>query len=190
MLLGKPLLDTLERMGCGGVVLDGLGNALLANPTAERLLEQETGPPEPHRRNLEWVRGAIKTLLTTGGRRFRLDADHWAVVPREDRRPLVLHAVVIDGTAETDAHTVLILVDLDGSPLPSPAALQTMFGLTAAEAQLALAIARGETPAGVARTRGVALATVRSQLASVLGKTQTRRQAELVALLARVSILP
>jgi DNA-binding CsgD family transcriptional regulator len=97
---------------------------------------------------------------------------------------------VVHGLAEADAHTALILVDLDGSPLPSPAALQTMFGLTAAEAQLALAIARGETPAGVARTRGVALATVRSQLASVLGKTQTRRQAELVALLARVSILP
>jgi DNA-binding CsgD family transcriptional regulator len=34
------------------------------------------------------------------------------------------------------------------------------------------------------------MATVRSQLASVLAKTQTRRQAELVALLARIAILP
>ena len=189
MPLGKPLLDTLERMGCGGVVLDGVGNALLVNSTTERLLEQETGAPNPHW-SLDWVRGATKKLLTKGGTRFRLDADAWVMVPREDRRPLVLHAVVVNGTAETDAHTVLILVDLDDSPLPSPAVLQTMFGLTLAEAHLALQIARGETPADIAEARGVALATVRSQLASVLAKTKTRRQAELVALLARVSILP
>src|ERR687886_2692592 len=99
MLLGKPLLDTLERMGCGGVVLDGLGNALLINPTAERLLEQETERPKPRRNDLDWVRGATKTLLTMGERRFKLDADAWVMVPREDKRPLVLHAVVVNGVA-------------------------------------------------------------------------------------------
>jgi DNA-binding CsgD family transcriptional regulator len=55
---------------------------------------------------------------------------------------------------------------------------------------LAVQITRGDTPADIARETGVSIATVRSQLASVFAKTQTGRQAELVALLARVAILP
>ena len=51
-------------------------------------------------------------------------------------------------------------------------------------------IASGATPAEIAADNLVSMATVRSQLASVLAKTQTRRQAELVALLARLAILP
>jgi DNA-binding CsgD family transcriptional regulator len=65
-----------------------------------------------------------------------------------------------------------------------------MFGLTPAEERLAVQITRGDTPADIARETGVSIATVRSQLAAVFAKTQTGRQAELVALLARVAILP
>ncbi len=63
MPLGKPLLDILERMTCGGVVLDASGNALQINPTASRLLQLETGSANRSANDLEWVRGAIKRLL-------------------------------------------------------------------------------------------------------------------------------
>ena len=65
-----------------------------------------------------------------------------------------------------------------------------IFGLTESEANLAAAIARGDTPNEVAEARGISLATVRSQLASIYTKTAARRQSELVSLLARVSIRP
>ena len=65
MPLGKPLLDTLERMGCGGMVLDTSGNALQINPTALRLLQQEAGSPSRPANDLEWVRGAITRLLAS-----------------------------------------------------------------------------------------------------------------------------
>jgi DNA-binding CsgD family transcriptional regulator len=65
-----------------------------------------------------------------------------------------------------------------------------MFGLTKAELKLASAIASGFTPTDLAREWRISRATVRSQLASIFAKTHTHRQAELVALLARVSLLP
>jgi len=188
--LGKPLIDSLERMGCGGLVLDEGGHVLLANATAERILEQDVGRASGRIEKSEWLRGAIKKLLRQASSRFKLDQETWVRIPREDKRDLVLHAVPIGDNPDAGARTVLILVDLSFNPEPAPEVLEKMFGLTPAEARTAIQITRGETPADIAQGCGVSIATVRSQLASVFAKTQTGRQAELVALLARVSILP
>ena len=186
--LGKLLIDTLEQIGCGGVLLDGVGEVLLANVTALRLLQEGGGPLRPGDEQ-EQVRSALKRLLRRAQSRFTLDRDAWVRVPRETQRDLVLHAVPI-GPGNAPVGTVLILVDLGTAPQPKPEVLQKLFGLTGAEAKLALEIARGETPADVARDHRVSIATVRSQLAAVFAKTQTSRQAELVTLLARVALLP
>jgi len=79
---------------------------------------------------------------------------------------------------------------LETSPALNRALLQKVFELTEAEASLATEIATGKSLAHFASDRGVSIATARTQLASVFAKTLTRRQAELVALLTRMSILP
>jgi DNA-binding CsgD family transcriptional regulator len=108
-------------------------------------------------------------------------------VHRGNGRPLAIYQLPITPRA---GGTVLVLVNLDTSLQPRPLTLQRMFSLTAAEVRLASAIAMGSTPTDLARQRHVSRATVRSQLASIFAKTHTHRQAELVALLARVSLLP
>jgi DNA-binding CsgD family transcriptional regulator len=188
MPLGKPLLEALERMRCGGVLLDVKGDALQINSTAERLLRNGVAPQASG--DGDWARNAIKTLLRHGTARFTLSKEAWFVVPRGDRRPLAMHAVPIGDGARNGVHTAIILIDLEEAPEPNPTVLQKMFGLTAAEADLAIRLARGETPADIAQEKKITIATVRSQLASVLAKTRTKRQAELVSLLARVSLLP
>jgi DNA-binding CsgD family transcriptional regulator len=188
--LGQPLIEALERMGCGGVLLDEVCHALLTNPTALGLLRDEVGSPAGAVEEQEWVRSAIKRLLRKASARFTLDAEAWVTIQREDRRDLALHAVPIGGAGDVSACTMLILVDLSTAPQPKPAVLERLFGLTGVEARLAIRIGRGDTPADVAQETGVSMATVRSQLAAVFAKTQTSRQAELVALLARVAILP
>jgi DNA-binding CsgD family transcriptional regulator len=65
-----------------------------------------------------------------------------------------------------------------------------VFHLTPAEAKLAIAISRGKTLDEVAQDGGTSVATVRKQLGTVFAKTNTHRQAELVTLVARLSILP
>ena len=69
--------------------------------------------------------------------------------------------------------------------LPAEGALRSNFSLTAAEAYIALGIARGETLASIAAVRGIAVATARTQLKSVFSKLGAHRQSQLVALLSR-----
>ncbi|HET6518768.1 MAG TPA: helix-turn-helix transcriptional regulator [Geminicoccaceae bacterium] len=61
--------------------------------------------------------------------------------------------------------------------------LRAEFGLTKAEARLALHLAAGASLPSMAKAFGVKLTTIRSQLQQVFGKTDTSRQAELVTLL-------
>ena len=186
MPLGAPLLDTLERMRCGGVLLDVFGAAIRINPTAARLLRDGAEPAA----ELDWTRSAVKSLLGKAGTRFKLDDENWVVVSRENRRPLAIHAVPLRHGVLEGVHTALILIDLEDVPVPRSRVLQQVFGLTPAEAGLAISIVRGETPADIAQLRKVSMATVRSQLASVFSKTNTKGQVELVTLLARVALLP
>ncbi len=66
--------------------------------------------------------------------------------------------------------------------------LQSLFDLSPKEAELAHALLRGLSLHEAALERHVGLATVRSQLASLLRKTGTTRQGQLIALLARASV--
>lgn len=63
--------------------------------------------------------------------------------------------------------------------------LKEAFGISGAEARLALALANGETPKEYAAGQNLGLPTVRTQLQSIFAKTDTRRQSELMRTLIR-----
>ena len=82
----------------------------------------------------------------------------------------------------TDSHTNSEPApDLAG--LPEVARLRVAFGLTKAEARLALRLAEGSSLASAAQAFNVKLTTIRSQLQQVFAKTGTCRQTELVAMI-------
>jgi DNA-binding NarL/FixJ family response regulator len=85
--------------------------------------------------------------------------------------PLTLLATrPVDG--DRSGVTVLLLLDPAARRAHAKAALlQTMHGLTAAEAEVAEAATRGEAAAAIAAMRGTSEATVRAQLRGVLAKT-------------------
>ena len=64
--------------------------------------------------------------------------------------------------------------------------MRTVFRLTQAEARLATQLARGESLENVADQFGIGKETARSQLKSIFAKTGVHRQAELVAVLAKL----
>ena len=74
----------------------------------------------------------------------------------------------------------------EARPLPDAGALGQLFGLSPREIALALGIMRGDTLAAYALKAGVTPNTAKSQLKQVFAKTGVQRQAELVALLARL----
>lgn len=63
--------------------------------------------------------------------------------------------------------------------------LRNLFSLTHTEGAVAAELASGHSLKEIATRLGIGMATVRSHLKNVLAKTNTHRQAELVALLAR-----
>jgi len=79
---------------------------------------------------------------------------------------------------------LLLLHDTAQPATDGEALLHGLYGLTAAEARVALAIAGGATPAEAAAQLGIAVPTVRTHLKAVFLKTATQRQAELVRTLS------
>jgi DNA-binding CsgD family transcriptional regulator len=184
-----PLLKSFDRMSCGALLLDSSGAVLDTNAHADRILRSElaNGLDVPAG---EWSRNALKRLLARADGRFSIDQEAWIVVSRPDIAPLVLHAIPLENEEISGPHTILVFVDLSRRPQPSQGVLQRLFDLTPAEARLAISIGSGKTLAEIADETSLSNATLRTQLSSVFMKTQTRRQPELVALLARVAILP
>lgn len=84
------------------------------------------------------------------------------------------------------ARLLLVITDLAPKPGPDPNILAHAFGLTRAEARLASLVATGMSPDATAKRLGITPGTARSQLKAVFAKTETHRQSELTALLARL----
>lgn len=81
---------------------------------------------------------------------------------------------------------ILVISDLTEAKAGTEATLRSIFGLTPAEARLAAALSRGKSLGQAAHDFGVGSVTMRSHLKSIFAKTGTGRQAELVAVLARI----
>jgi DNA-binding CsgD family transcriptional regulator/PAS domain-containing protein len=206
----SDLESALDRVSSALVLLDGKGRCILANRAARAILDQRSGlflerstlaargAGESAR-----LRAAIAVAIATGeGKSTR--AAGAVTVSRPGRRPL--HAVVapfrpqaIDssgdssgqslggphaGLAARNAAAIVFLHDPEQrAALPSET-LRMLFGLTPAEARLALAMLDGQSLAEAAELHRVGRETVRSQAKAILEKTGTRRQSELVRLLA------
>jgi len=82
--------------------------------------------------------------------------------------------------------SVMVVVRTPRDPARLTPLLQTGFGLTAAEAGVALGLAQGLSIDEIARERATSLWTVRTQLRSACAKLGVSRQAELVARLAQL----
>jgi DNA-binding CsgD family transcriptional regulator len=67
---------------------------------------------------------------------------------------------------------------------PAQDTLRELFGLTRTEAAITAALAEGHGLAQIAAQFHIGLGTVRSHLKTILAKTGTHRQAQLVALVA------
>lgn len=87
------------------------------------------------------------------------------------------------------AAALVLLVDTQQAPRLLASILSELFGLTPAEARLAMYIGSGKRPTEAADELAVSHNTVRCQLSNVFAKTSTRRQADLVRLLSLLDSL-
>lgn len=104
------------------------------------------------------------------------------------KRPLQLIATPLPEEHRLRSHADLLLVVTDPEQ-PSnltDAALQALYHLTPAEAEVANGLLLGYSSEEIACLRRVSASTVRQQIKSLLSKTGTSRQSEMVRLLMRL----
>lgn len=96
-----------------------------------------------------------------------------------------MHSAPAGASLVDPAGTMAIL----NLPVPSETRLKVLFDLTNAEARLSQRLAQGVTVEEAAQLLNIKITTARTQLAAIFAKTDTRRQAKLVAILSRVAHL-
>jgi DNA-binding CsgD family transcriptional regulator len=173
----------LDRIGLGYVVLDEHKNIIGWNPVAKAALNIHGEP----KNLLKEISSAFKRLLTDARCDLSPGTLCWIVIPHVSGRPVIVQEKC-DFTPSNES--VVFLLARDSRPKTNGLRLRKLFGLTGAETELALSIACGYTLLEIAQSRNLSRTTIRSHLASLFAKTETRRQSELMALLTRMAVLP
>lgn len=181
------LFTILDRMGCGAVLLAKPSGELRANTNARELLLPALDPAVARTGLNGSTQSVTRSVLNPALAQLHATGKGWVTISRDEGRPLALFEIA---GALFDGQTMLVAVDLGSWPLPKASTLRQMFGLTIAEARLAIELAKGGCLADIARRQRVSRATVRTLLSRVFSKTATRGQRELVALLGRIALLP
>jgi DNA-binding CsgD family transcriptional regulator len=205
--LMSGMLEALDQMGCGGLIVEGNGQVVAMNPMAE--LQMNPKAELPRRPSVALVHGRLSALdgeARSVLRRLIAEAakmlphdwrERSAALPREEGRPVVARVSPFFDPAEADSRSfcgqcslVLVkLIDPDARRTLAEACLREAFSLTIAEARLAAAIAGGQDLAAVAERIGVAIGTARGQIKRIFSKTETSGQPELAALLERFVVV-
>lgn len=191
----STMTDALDLVAQPALVLGSDGQILRENAAAERLYDA-------------WLyvaggRLVVKdrqasAALSALGEECRFSsgpflAPRQVIVQRGDRRPVVIDMHGLTGAAAepfSGGRALLLLTDLDIRPRPGKERLAKVFGLTPAEAALAVVVGRGDGLDQACDELNVTRETARSRLKSIFAKTGVNRQGELVALLGRMGANP
>lgn len=194
-LAQSAALAALERIETGLLVVDACCTVLYANRAAEQLLESSReirtqaqrlriDDPGLNNRLARLVREAVRTAAGES----HLPGTAIAVA-RPGRLPVTLlvspwRATLAPADIAQPAAMIFIR-DPEASGSATGQTLRELFGLTRAEAAIAVAIGEGQSLEHIATALGVGLGIVRTHLKKALDKTGTSRQAALAALVAR-----
>lgn len=201
----NTLLGTLDDLASGIVLIDDHGAILFANTVGQRILAERDGIT---RRGNELVvshcvasrvlNQAIGSAIASS-RGACLKGDEVFTIPRPSRKrpytgtvlpvgPKAAHTCRIDPARIPAA---LVFIDESGGDDSSRAKrARAIYGLTTTETEIAIGLASGLDITQIAEKRGVTTQTIRGQLKSIFNKTETHRQAELVALIAKLAPHP
>ena len=187
--------DTLAMLDFGVVIVSADGACLLANREAERIAAaRDTLLLGPRGRPIDAARPdesrRLRRLVAEAGQgraggavRLSRAAGQPGVAVLVTPLPSALAAALSAGAAKL---VMVALHDLAREVRLPATILREVFGLTPAEARLAIALCEGKDLAEIAAEQQVAMSTLRFHLSAVLAKTETRRQSDLVRRLTRL----
>lgn len=178
----SALAQAQDGIGYGILTLSSRGTVLQSNRTAERILQ---------RGDALTIRGGCVVPVAPGDReRFsavlaRSKAGRWAGALRLNRRGGGHYVVsALSALAGGERRMLLVISDPQQRDPSLVDRLRMLYGLSGSEADVAIGLAEGGSPACLAAQRETSLETVRNQIKAVSAKLGCSRQAEIVALVA------
>lgn len=181
-------IETLLHSQAAPVILtSGTGRVLFANDAGIALLAEADGLSS--RLGLLRVAGAQggrleAAIARAAGPAATPDA---VLIPRPSGRA-ALRVVVAPhrGPNARPGRVMLLIENPETGDAGLGERLRQLFGLSAAEAELAVLLNAGRSMADIAETRQVLPSTARTQLNAILLKTGARKQSDLLAMIARL----
>jgi DNA-binding CsgD family transcriptional regulator len=184
----------LEHTSAAAFLLDSVGRVVHMNSSAEEIVSSADGLILRRNKIIATnsaqqskLRLLIGAAIDTAQTSPPSPAGAIALERTSGRRPLFVRVlplhVHLESGQTSPGHALLLITDPDGPVHDATSLLKDLFSLTAAEIAVAVNLRVGLTLADIAAARGVGLETVRSQVKSVLQKTNTRRQSDLMLLL-------
>jgi DNA-binding CsgD family transcriptional regulator/PAS domain-containing protein len=184
-----------EQSDLACLFFDRFGTVISANPTAERLIGDGltiTNGQISCWRSQDGIelRKAVHDAIY--GRLLSHSTGGQVVISRSEKRPLLCRVQRMPQMANDiliPAAAIAIISDLSATPRPSISTMISLFGFTRMEANVALVLGMGGTAREAGDHFGISYETVRTHIASILRKTGTSRQAELIMLLSRACLV-
>jgi len=187
-------LAALERLNTGVIVVDAAAHLVFANEIALRLFRDGGGfgldrdglcaaDPAGTRALRRLIAASADIPESNGGGTVALARGEARPPLRIVVAPFRPTRVGLDMPGPGTPLAILLITDPERQRDARRELLRRRFGLTAAEADLALEIARGDGRKAAAARLDIAVTTARTHLTHIFEKTGVRRQAELVRLL-------
>lgn len=194
----RSALDALETVQAPILLLDRRGRLVYASAEAELLLRDgdglSIGTGEALRAAAPPLTARLAALISRAvGAHSEPGRSGTLRLPRPSGRPdltLVAVPLLMAGPGAHHPAVLLQVADPVARANPHRALLVEAFALTPAEADLAVDLLAGLSVREIADGSGRSIATIRTHLASLLAKTGTARQSELVRLLMRLPQWP
>jgi DNA-binding CsgD family transcriptional regulator len=189
--MGLGAFAALEYLDRGALLVGAGGKVRPANHLAEAILEGGDGLTLRDGQLTCADRAETATLhrlIAQCSRGIAVrDEGTMQVTRSEGRGPLTVQCLPFPASnwwpGFNQQLAMIFVTDPDARMVQATERLRQRYGLTPAEARLAWEIVRGGGRKAAAQSRGISVATARSQLTSIFDKTGVRRQSELVRLL-------
>lgn len=185
----RQFLTALDSLALPCLVFGKESDLVFSNQAANALLDEGLGLRRDGKHLVfesETVEAAFANALRTFADRPGAAAVE-IIIPRPDALPhlAVVAPVVppVDKKRSLVAVVYIVEAEVRLAPGAGPARLCAAYGLTMAEASIALLILSGQSAAQIAKHRKVSLHTVRAQIKQILDKTHAHGQSGLFKLL-------
>ena len=190
----QAAVAALDLVGIPAAVLGQAGRPIASNRRLERLIPEVV---REHKERLQLVNAAADGVLkdALAGLANEQNSERVRSIPiraSDTLPPMIIHVLGVEGILREPRSGALALVTVTvvtRRESPAIPIIQSLFGMTPAEARIAQAVAQCQTLGAIAAGLGLSRQTLRSQIRIALAKAGCQRNIDLAALLAGVDTI-